>query len=262
MTRPPGIRFPSIRLLGVRVDCLTLSDLMSTVAESARARSRITVLYVNVHCLNMAFRDAPYGHILESADLVYCDGTGIRLGAWLARRPIPTRMTGADWIHDLCRTAVRESLSLYFLGGAPGSADGAADDLRARYPGLSVLGAEPGYGVGQEAIDRINALRPDILLVGMGTPTQEKWIDAHRQQLDVPVVWAVGALFEFVSHRIPRGPHWMTSHGLEWLCRLAAEPRKLWRRYLVGNPVFLWRVVKEYWIRAYLPPGWRRLRGG
>jgi N-acetylglucosaminyldiphosphoundecaprenol N-acetyl-beta-D-mannosaminyltransferase len=182
---------------------------------------------------------------MERADLVYCDGTGVRLGAWLAGENIPARMTGADWIDDLCALAVRDGLSLFFLGGAPGAASDAADVLQRRHPGLRIVGSASGYNVEAEVVESINRRRPDILLVGMGTPTQEKWIDAHRGALDVPVVWAVGALFDFVSGRIPRGPRWMTEHGMEWICRLVAEPRKLWRRYLIGNPYFFYRVVQS-----------------
>jgi N-acetylglucosaminyldiphosphoundecaprenol N-acetyl-beta-D-mannosaminyltransferase len=164
----------------------------------------------------------------------------------LAGLSIPQRMTGADWIHDLCRRAVREGMSLYFLGGAPGSSADAARLLRVRYPGLRVAGTRHGYSAGTEAVEAINRAEPDILLVGMGTPTQEKWIAEHQDALNVPVIWAVGALFDFVNGRIARGPHWMTEHGLEWLCRLATEPGKLWRRYLIGNPLFLWRIVRKY----------------
>jgi N-acetylglucosaminyldiphosphoundecaprenol N-acetyl-beta-D-mannosaminyltransferase len=91
----------------------------------------------------------------------------------------------------------------------------------------------------------MNQVRPDIVLVGMGSPTQEKWIARHRAEIDAPVVWAVGALFDFVTGRIRRGPVWMTEHGFEWACRLVAEPRKLWRRYLIGNPRFIARVVRS-----------------
>jgi N-acetylglucosaminyldiphosphoundecaprenol N-acetyl-beta-D-mannosaminyltransferase len=206
----------------------------------------MTLFYANVHCINVARHDASYRDIVRGADLVYCDGTGVQLGALLAGQQAPERMTGADWIDDLCQLAVREGLSLFLLGGAAGSADDAARALRHRYPGLQIAGVAPGYDVTREAIDRVNRVQPDILLVGMGTPRQEKWIHAHRAELHPPVVWAVGALFDFVSGRIPRGPRLLTEHGFEWLCRLVAEPRKLWRRYLIGNPLFLWAVIREY----------------
>jgi N-acetylglucosaminyldiphosphoundecaprenol N-acetyl-beta-D-mannosaminyltransferase len=201
-------------------------------------------MYVNVHCMNIRRRDLTYRNVLERCNLVYCDGTGVRLAARIRGMTIPIRMTGADWIHDLSRLAIRAGLTLFFLGGEEGVAADAALALRTRYPGLEIVGTDSGFGAAEDAVLQINASRPDILLVGMGTPRQETWIASHRDQLDVPVVWAVGALFEFVSGRIPRGPRWMTNHGLEWMCRLAAEPRKLWRRYLVGNPWFFWRVIR------------------
>lgn len=234
----------SVRFLGVRIDRVRLPDLLDRVVNAARSNRPTTLLYVNVHCMNVAADNARYRDILERADTVYCDGTGVRLGARMLGLDIPERMTGADWIHDLCRQAIAEGLTLYFLGGEPGVAEDAAVTLRARYPGLRVVGAAPGYGVGPAVVGAINAAGPHILLVGMGTPRQEVWIDENRAELDVPVVWAVGALFEFVAGRIPRGPAWMTEHGLEWLCRMAAEPRKLWKRYLFGNPRFLWRVLQ------------------
>lgn len=243
----PG-RVQSIRLLGARIDCVRLDELLSAVCAAARSRDPLTIMYVNVHCMNVRAADEEYAAILERSDIVYCDGTGVRLAAWLARESIPQRMTGADWIHDLCSRAVRDNLSLFLLGGRAGAAEDAAGVLVSRYPGLRIAGTHSGFGAGAEAIAAVNRSRADILLVGMGTPTQEKWNDHHRAGIQVPVVWAVGALFDFVSGRIPRGPRWMTENGLEWACRLVVEPRKLWRRYLIGNPLFFARVVHRYWL--------------
>lgn len=237
-------------MLGIPVDRLRLRQLLQTVVFSAQNSIRITILYVNIHCFNVAEHDSDYATILGEADIVYCDGTGVRLAAALTGTAIPKRMTGADWIWNLARVAGDAGLSIFFLGSGPGSAEGAASRLRAKYPALHVAGTESGYNVGRAVIDRINASRADILLVGMGTPRQEKWIAAHRDELDVPVVWAVGALFDFVSGRIRRGPRWLTDHGMEWACRLLVEPRKLWRRYLIGNPHFFWRVLRSYWWRG------------
>jgi N-acetylglucosaminyldiphosphoundecaprenol N-acetyl-beta-D-mannosaminyltransferase len=237
--------FPSIRLLGARIDCLRLPDLLLWAHRTIRGQKRATVFYVNVHCMNVRHRDPEYRRILEVGDVVYCDGTGVRLAAYLQGIPIPVRLTGADWVQDVCRMAVRERFSLFLLGGLPGVASSAAASLQVRYPGLRIVGCAAGFEAGEGVVRQINQVHPDILLVGMGSPTQEKWIATHRDELDVSLVWAVGALFDFVSGRIRRGPRWMTDNGLEWLCRLAVEPRKLWRRYLLGNPWFLWRVIRH-----------------
>lgn len=240
-------QFPSAIFLGVRIDLLSLAQLLDAVLWSVQQRRPVTVLYVNAHCMNVADADPSYRAILNRANVVYCDGTGVKLGARLLGIRIPARMTGADWIHDLAKLAAREHLSLFLLGGEPGSAEEAAARLVAEQPELRIVGTAPGFDVGSTTVERIRGARPDILLVGMGTPTQERWIEENREALDVPVVWAVGALFDFVSGRIPRGPAWMTDHGLEWLCRLAAEPEKLWRRYAFGNPRFLLRVLRARW---------------
>lgn len=245
----PGSHIPAIRLLGVRIDCLHLPDLLQTIGASIQRARRLTIMYVNVHTMNLQADDAEYSAILKAADIVYCDGTGVRLGARIARRSIPERMTGADWIDDLCVVAADRSLSLFFLGGAPHVAERAARILTERYPNLRILGTAPGFGLDEQAIRDLNHLSPDIVLVGMGSPTQEKWIARHREEIDAPVVWAVGALFDFVSGRIPRGPALLTEHGFEWACRLVVEPRKLWRRYLIGNPRFIARVLRERYER-------------
>jgi len=244
LPRPPSER-PPVWLFGVRIDAALLTGLLGVVTECIHSGSRTTLLYVNVHCLNLARDDSRYRDILNRAQIVYCDGTGVRLAARLTGQRLPERMTGADWIWDLASLCVAQNFSLYLLGGEDGLAGAAAAGLLQRYPRLRIAGCGTGYGLDPGVTERINAARPDIVLVGLGSPRQEKWIETHRDQIDAPVVWAVGALFGFVSGRIPRGPRWMTEHGFEWLCRLAAEPRKLWRRYLIGNPQFFWYLWAE-----------------
>jgi len=226
-----------------------MSNLVEQTVRAAQTGQHRMVLYANIHVLNTACGDPDLRRILNQADIVYCDGAGVQLGARLLGHCLPERMTGADWIEPLCAACAEKGVSLYFLGARPGVAAEAAARLRARHPGLRIVGAHHGYladpAVCAGAIAAINAAHPDILLVGMGTPLQEKWIAAHRAELDVPVVWAVGALFDFVAGVQPRGPRWMLDHGLEWLCRLASDPRRLWHRYIVGNPLFILRVLKQ-----------------
>jgi N-acetylglucosaminyldiphosphoundecaprenol N-acetyl-beta-D-mannosaminyltransferase len=243
----PGCPFPSREFLGVRLDLLTLQQLLGAVTDAVARRAQLRVMYLNAHCMNISAADPSYRTIVNRADIVYCDGTGVKLGARALGIHVPQRMTGADWIHDLAAIAAREEMSLFLLGGEPGSAQGAAVRLLAEQPKLRIAGTASGFNLSGDTIAQIRAAGPDILLVGMGTPTQERWIDGNQAQLDVPVIWAVGALFDFVSGRIPRGPAWMTNHGLEWLCRLAVEPGKLWRRYVFGNPRFLFRVARSWW---------------
>jgi N-acetylglucosaminyldiphosphoundecaprenol N-acetyl-beta-D-mannosaminyltransferase len=207
-------------------------------------------MYANVHTLNTAYRDADLRRLLNRADMLYCDGEGVRLAARLLRRHLPQRMTGADWIYDLCAVCQDQGFSLCFLGGGQGVAAQAAHKLRQQYPGLQVAGTHHGYfdSVGSEndrVVAQINALRPDILLVGFGTPQQEKWIGRNFERLNVPVLWAVGALVDFVAGKVPRAPRWMLDHGLEWLFRFLVEPRRMFGRYIIGNPLFILRVLRQ-----------------
>src|SRR5579859_103984 len=168
-----SVQKPAIQLLGVRIDRLTEPALLSTVLSRAKRRMRTTVLYVNAHCMNLQFTDPNYHILLDKADIVYCDGTGVRLAAWMTGQHIPSRMTGADWIAGLCAACKTQEVSLFLLGGQHGSAQDAARVLVKRTPGLKIVGTAPGFGMDSGLIDRINRLAPDIVLVGMGSPRQE-----------------------------------------------------------------------------------------
>jgi N-acetylglucosaminyldiphosphoundecaprenol N-acetyl-beta-D-mannosaminyltransferase len=208
------------------------------------------VMYANAHVLNQSTANPGLRRALESADLVYCDGYGVRLAARALEVPVPDRMTGADWIWALAALCEQAGESVYLLGSEPGIARGAAERLGDTFPALRVAGHHHGYfEVGSPHDDRviedINRCRPSIVLVGMGTPKQERWVEANAGRLDTDVLWTVGALFDVVSGKVPRAPGWLADNGLEWIFRLAIEPGRMWRRYLLGNPVFVHRVMSE-----------------
>jgi len=208
------------------------------------------VMYVNAHVLNRSREDRSLRDALEHADLVYCDGYGVRLAARALEAPIPHRMTGADWVWDLAALCEAREASVYLLGSEPMVAAQAAARLRQRHPRLRVAGSHHGYfdldsPHAERVVEDLNARRPDIVLVGMGSPKQELWVERTAPRLDAGVVWSVGALFDYVSGRVPRAPRWLSDNGLEWIFRLAVEPQRMWRRYLVGNPQFLGRVAAQ-----------------
>jgi N-acetylglucosaminyldiphosphoundecaprenol N-acetyl-beta-D-mannosaminyltransferase len=240
---------PPVNVLGVTVDRLTPDTLIKQVLALNPGDKTATVMYANIHVLNTSRREQDLRQILNSADIVYCDGSGVRLGAWLLGHRIPPRMTGADWMEQLCAACAGRGTSLYLLSSRPGVADRAAEALQAQCRGLNIVGTHHGYlqepAVSAAAINAINAARPHILFVGMGTPIQERWISDHRHEIEVPVVWAVGALFEFIGGFQIRAPRWMLDHHLEWLHRFWVDPKRMWRRYIVGNPVFIWRVIMQ-----------------
>ena len=237
-------------ILGLPVDVLDLEALLAAAGDLIAAGRRDgrprTVAYLNVHVANTARRDADLTRFLRGVDLCYCDGAGVVLGARLLGHRLPERMTGADWIWDLAREAEARRWRIFWLGGEPGVTDRAAAELRDVHPNLHV-DSDHGFHTPETTpalLERIAACDPDILLVGMGTPIQERWVADHLDALAVPVVWCLGATADFVAGEVDRGPAWLHDNQ-EWLARLLTEPGRLWRRYLIGNPVFLARVARQ-----------------
>jgi N-acetylglucosaminyldiphosphoundecaprenol N-acetyl-beta-D-mannosaminyltransferase len=199
---------------------------------------------------NTAARNRLLQAALGQADLVYCDGAGVRLGARILGATIPRRMTGADFVWDLAALAADRGHSIFWLGGREGVARRAAERLVQRYPDLRIAGTHHGYfdrsGAETEAVvTTINDSQPTIVLVGLGTPTQEVWAIRHRGDILAPVVWCIGATADFVAGELPRAPRWMLDNGLEWLHRMWTEPRRMFRRYVVGNPLFVARMMRQ-----------------
>jgi N-acetylglucosaminyldiphosphoundecaprenol N-acetyl-beta-D-mannosaminyltransferase len=189
------------------------------------------MLNVNAHALNLCHEDGRLRDFFAEADVVFCDGTGVRLAArMLGERP-PERITYADWLPRLAVLAEERGFSLFFLGARPGVAGEAARRLRARHPGLKIVGVRHGYfdhraGSPENGavVAEINAARPDVLLVGLGMPLQERWLMENRHRLDVGVALTGGAVFDYASGRLRRGPRLLTDNGLEWLARLSSSP--------------------------------------
>ena len=238
-------------VLGVGVQTAPPEELLRRIVELEVRR----ISYVNAHVLNQSAENPALLRALRASDLVYCDGYGVRLAARALGVEVPHRITGADWIWSLASLCEERGRSLYLLGSRPGTAAGAAAALRRGYPRLRVCGTHHGYfemgsHQSERVLEDIAERKPDILLVGMGTPLQELWVDREADRIDAGAIWTVGALFDYLAGRTPRAPHWVADHGFEWMFRLAVEPRRMWRRYLLGNPAFLRRVWEERRRRA------------
>jgi len=239
-------------VLGVRVSTITVAQLHRRIRKCIDQRQRALVLNVNASCLNLACERPWLRAFLNGADIVFCDGAGVMLAARILGRPIPERITYADWVWQLARFAEAEGFTLFFLGARPGVADDAARRLRERFPGLRIVGTyhgyfdkTPGSAENQTVVWTINASDPNILVVGFGMPLQERWLMENWHSLTANVALTGGAVFDYASGGLRRAPSWMTKNSLEWLGRLIVEPRRLWKRYLIGNPLFLYRVLKQ-----------------
>jgi len=235
-----------VDFMGVKVHDVDRQQLLQHVLFMSKEKQQRLVTYVNADCMLIARKNLDYRRILNLTDLVYPDGIGVVWGARLWGYSMAGRSTAADFMPLFCRSFAEHGLRLFFLGAKPGVAEEAAQRLVAEIPDLKVVGTHHGYfGKEQqpEIIAQINKSEADILLVGFGAPLQEFWIHKHKDMLAPGLLWGVGGLFDFLSGRTPRGPRLLVDHGFEWLCRLAAEPGRLWQRYLVGNLMFIVLVL-------------------
>jgi len=241
-----------VNVLGVGIDPVSVGELHAGIKHLVQSGKRGTVLNVNANCLNLLYKDTALRGFFDGADLVFCDGAGVMLAARLLGGRIPDRITYADWAWRLAAFAEAEGLSLFLLGARPGVAERAAQQLLTLHPDLRISGVEHGYfdhspgsRESEAVLRKVNAAGPDILIVGLGMPLQERWLMANRDAIVASVVLTGGAVFDYVSGGLRRGPRLLTDNGFEWLARLIVEPRRLWRRYLIGNPLFLFRVLGQ-----------------
>lgn len=239
-------------MCGVRVDAMDVRRLHAFIHHAILRGRTVPVLNANVQAVVLAQKDAEFAKILADAPVVFCDGSGVRLGAWMLGRELPGRITYADWIHELVPFLRENGHSLYLLGGRPGVAEQAARKLQERYPGIRIAGTGHGFfrkegPENDEAIARVNEARPDVLLLGFGMPLQEKWMAANLERIDARILLSGGACIDYVAEVVRRGPRILVDNHMEWLARLLVEPRRLWKRYVLGNPHFLLLVLREKW---------------
>lgn len=224
-----------------------MEEAIDLIDRAVDAREPKCVFFVNADCLNVSARDDRYHRILGREDaLVFADGIGLKLAGRLSGQEVRDNVNGTDMFPILCSMAAKRGRSLFLLGARPGVAEKVKERMTALHPGLMIAGTHHGYfdkDDPSEVIEQINRSGTDILLVAFGAPAQERWIADHRSRLEVPVAMGVGGLFDFYSGRIPRAPKVVRDMYLEWAWRLLMEPRRMWRRYLIGNFAFMGRVL-------------------
>jgi len=238
----------SVNILDVNVTCLDNKGIFACVKEWVEEDLRRTILYVNAHCLNIASEDTYYRRLLNRADIVYADGISVVWSSRILGGCKLEKNTGADWIEDFCCFAEQESIQIYILAGGEGVAENAKDNLLKGYPEIKIVGYSDGYFKNKsedQVLSEIRVLSPQVLFVGMGTPHQERWIYEHREEISASVCWGVGALFDYVTGIESRVPSWMSRIGLEWFYRLIIDPAGKWERYIIGNPRFVTRVIRQ-----------------
>lgn len=236
--------------MNIEIAPLNRSEMIDILLEFAAGERARTVFYLNAHCVNISFLDFEYRQILGNADLVYADGQGVVWAGRFLGAPLAERVNIFDFFDELAKRLKEKEITIYLLGGREGIVKKAEDFLTQK--GLKVLGGRAGFfDKAQEAeiIGEINILKPDILMVGMGAPKQEKWIHSHLNELDVSLCWAVGGAFNYFAGRFKKSPRWVSACGFEWLYSGLQDPGKLFNRYLFGNLIFIYHVLKYKFIK-------------
>jgi N-acetylglucosaminyldiphosphoundecaprenol N-acetyl-beta-D-mannosaminyltransferase len=232
-----------VQVIGVKIVNNSVDEALERLGAILAGRTTTSLFFVNAHTLNLAAADPGYHRLLNEADLVYGDGTGVRWAArWRGTR-MKANLNGTDLIPALL--ARGQGQRCYLLGATPETVERAAAHFRQAYPGCILAGYHHGYlddATTAQVIDAINAADVDLLLVGMGNPLQERWIARHQARLRVGLCAGVGGLFTYWAGHLDRAPAWMRRRGIEWLHILCCQPRKF-QRYVLGNPLFLMRLL-------------------
>ena len=247
----PSDVIPRVNILGVAVSAINMAQALEIIEQWISRREQHYVCVTGVHGVMESQRDEQLKQIHNRAGMVTPDGMPL---VWLSQLKgfhWVARVYGPDLMLAVCRESVGKGYRHYFYGGAEGVPEKLATRLTRRFPGLEIAGMySPPYRPltaeeDSRVIHAINDTNPDIVWVGLSTPMQEYWMHEHLGRISAPVMAGVGAAFDFHAGIKKQAPRWMQRAGLEWCFRLVSEPRRLWRRYLINNPWFLWLIVAE-----------------
>jgi N-acetylglucosaminyldiphosphoundecaprenol N-acetyl-beta-D-mannosaminyltransferase len=242
---------PRFNVLGVSVSAMTLPVATAAILEAVRARRKGYICVTGVHGITEAQNDPAFRRILNGSFLNTTDGMPL---VWLGRHAVGgkvERVYGPDLMLEVFAATQTINFRHFFYGGAPGVAEELREKMEARFPGVTIAGTfTPPFrpldaGEERDLAERVRAARPDLMWVGLSTPKQERFMAEYLPKLDVTLMAGVGAAFDFHSGRVRQAPRWIQRSGFEWLYRMCCEPRRLARRYLVNNPLFLWRIAGQ-----------------
>ena len=242
---------PRASILGVDVSVIERSEAADAVIEAALTRTALGVSALAVHGVMEGVADPAHLYRLNDLELVVADGQPVRWALrWLHGHQLLDRVYGPDLMADICERAARHGLPIFLFGSTEDTLTRLAEQLTTRYQGLTIAGSQPSRfrsATAEERDQDLEGIRDSgaaITFVGLGCPRQEIWTWETRHHLSMPVI-AVGAAFDFHAGKLRRAPAWMQDRGLEWLYRLIQEPRRLWKRYLMLNPSYLWGILRQ-----------------
>ena len=234
-------------IANVEIDNLTREEVRDKVIEMIDRGDKGYIVTPNASHIVLHQKSREFSNAYKNASLVLADGMSLIWASRLLGNPVREKITGMDLFYLLVPLARRWGQSVYFLGGDEEVIRGVVDHARTKFDGLNISGWHHGYFTDHDAMVReINEAAPDILFIALGFPRQEKWICKNIDRLNIKVAICVGGIFDILSGRKKRAPHCLQTIGMEWFWRLIHEPRRLWRRYLLGNPKFICLALQEF----------------
>jgi N-acetylglucosaminyldiphosphoundecaprenol N-acetyl-beta-D-mannosaminyltransferase len=247
----------SVFLNKVRIDLITKGEIISEICKAINIKEKSIFSYINAHGINLTYKHQWLKEYFNRSKVVYADGQGIRLGCWITRQIIPKHLPLTDWMNDLLYVCAKNKYSIFLLGGDEAVAESASSNIVQSFPGIIIAGYKHGYFEHQgreleNIINTINKTSPDILLVGLGMPLQEKWLMDNFERLHAHAILTVGGCLDVLAGKRYNVPRWIRDIGFEWLVRFIEEPSRLFGRYIIGNPVFIIRMLKLRWTKKKL----------
>lgn len=247
------MQFEAINVSGVKINMVQMPEIISSIEAWIAAKSFGNYIVVsNAYDLVMNSQDEKIKQSVNSSNLTIPDGFSLVMLGRLHGYSLKKRTYGPDLMFEFLKLAETKGYSNFFYGSTPETLTLLVNNLKRRLPNLNIAGTlsppfrELSAEEKKEQIEIINQAKPDVVWVGLGTPKQQLWMYEHKSKLSVPVMVGTGAAFDFLAGSKPQAPKWMRDNGFEWLFRLFTEPRRLWKRYLVGNLTFLLLYMKEF----------------
>ncbi len=235
-----------LNILGVGIDCIDSEEALTQIENFIADGNPHQVVTANAEIIYQANRNEKMRNVINQAQMVTADGSGVVWASKQLGRPLRQRVTGIDLVNSICEQSARKGWKLYILGSAPGVAATAAVNIRQKFPGCNIVGTHHGYFNAKEEkqiVAELLQLQPDVLFVALGAPKQEYWIAEHMAQLQIPVSMGIGGSMDVLSGNVKRAPRWMQKMSLEWLYRLLIQPTRFKR--VLALPKFMLAVKKQ-----------------
>jgi N-acetylglucosaminyldiphosphoundecaprenol N-acetyl-beta-D-mannosaminyltransferase len=237
-----------VDILGCEFNAWSTKETLEQVEKLIKSEQRDYLCTVNTAILTMMRKDSQLENFINNSNFVVADGQPIIWASKYKKDPLPERVTGVELVPDLANLAAKNSWGVFLMGATQDIVTDVAEKLQVQYPNLKISGVEDGFFSGEQSLERAKLIRESeakILIVAMGVPRQEYFIDQHWKELGVNFAVGVGGSFDVISGKVKRAPLWMQNSGLEWLYRLLQEPRRLFKRYLNTNTQFIYLFFKE-----------------